>query len=356
MTDKGRDVVRLPAWVPERQVQDEARRIYLERLRRIDEDPATAPPLFVATLVRYHNEVTLGPSNAKRPATAAIEMSALRNIACWLIDRDAGREEAPGKPADLLPPSRPLAKLVEAHDLQLTQFGPQELARLVAYLSRRMSAAGVNMTLRVLRAALNWAVHMELIHKHPVGKLSLLPRTARTDGARYEAADRRKRHYTQEELARLDAALDGEARRWVRLSYLTGARLGELERLRPEHIDRKEGVVHIPAGKTSAHIVLLTPSMAQELEGWTGWTVQAVTHGRRVLHACRDLDIVVAQSLHGLRHSLVTALRQAGLPLEDIARWLGQSLGRSPVTGVYDHAHMAALRRVAEAIPVPWET
>ncbi len=113
----------------------------------------------------------------------------------------------------------------------------------------------------------------------------------------------------------------------------------------------------LPA-EVDSTVVALFPVLESVLDAWAGtWTVRQDAHYRAVQGAVRELGIEIAQPLHGIRHTLVTDLRAAGVPTEDVARWVGHSLLGATwgvITGTYDHAHLQTLKRVANMIEVPW--
>jgi integrase len=359
-----REVIRRPAWLTEPQVRDEARRLFLDRMRGIGGPGPQAPqqPLLIATLLRYHHEVSLGPTRPRRPATLRAELRAIRDAAAWLIDRAHGFESAPRPPRIIMPRSITTAAAVGALDIPLTDFDTAALRRLTDYLARRTGVGGVNLTLCRLRVVLRWAVESGLIDRQPIGRRSLLSLHTQTIGGKTPPPADRKRHYTLEEVARLDAALDGDARRWARVHYLTGARPGELIQLQARDIDRAGGMLRIPAGKTGERRILLFPALTAELEGFERWphvrTSDPAAWYCRCIGAARTaLGISAVKPLHAYRHALITALGAVGAALQDRARWCGHSLGgESLVTHGYDHAHLESLRRIAALIPVPWQS
>jgi integrase len=350
-----RRVVRLPyAMFSRAEAEAEMRRLYREGLKEAASDPLPPRELLLENLLAYHRTQTCGPA-PKRPKTQETEFLAIRDVACWLSDTARGREDTPSAPADILPPGMILRAWAPVVDVPLESFDAEALDRLKTYLARRLGATTVNIRLRALAVILRWLVERGKLARQPIQGRALLSERIRTTGATTAPAKSRKRHYTLGELALLDGALHGEARRFARLAYLTGARRGELAALTPACIDEPQGLLHVPAGKTTAHAVLLTPAIRAELSDWGGWTVRGDYIGRVLRQAVGRLGIDVAQPLHGLRHALTTALSGVGVSWEDISRWQGRAVrsGMGSV-GAYDHAHMEALRRVAAQIPIPW--
>lgn len=345
----------LPLHLTQRQADAEARRIYARMLDGADGGTPARAPMLLETLAEHHRRVACGPARPVRPRTAKSYAGTVANVACWLLDP---YPRAPSRPVQLIDGGTAAdpadaARAALAADFPVEEFRGRRLDDLIDYLARRMSATGVNLQLRNLRLMLRWAERMELIRRCPITRETMLREDRRTEGARTAPPDERKRHLSQGELAALDGALDPEARRWLRIGYLTGARATALHSLRPAGWDGEE--LTIPAGKTRGYSLPAPPALAAELAGWTGWRWGLAWYRQRLRVAADALGIEMAWPLHSLRHALATALRDAGLPLEDAALWLDQSVPGAGVTRRYDHSVRTALLRVGAAIPVPWK-
>jgi|GEM_PF-6053472 len=351
-----RKEVRLPYDLFTRaEAEKEMRRMYRDLLAEADAEHAPAPPMLLDNLLRYHREQTCGPA-PKAPKTQETEFLAIRDVAAWLTDAAEGREDSPSRPRDIIPAGMVLAAWAPSVDMPLAAFDRDALDRFRAYLARRVSATTANLRLRCLAVILRWLVERGRLDRQPITGKAMLSERVRTAGATTPPAKSRKRHYTLDELRRLDAELHGEFRRFARLAYLTGARRGELAILTPAGVDEREGLLHLPAGKTTPHAVILIPAIRAELDGWTGWTMRRGYYTKVVRAAVARLGIDVAQPMHGFRHSQTTALSAVGASWEDISRWQGRALKTVlGSVGAYDHAHMEALRRVADKIVVPWD-
>jgi len=354
-----RDVVRLDPRLTQKQVEKVAQQMYLSRLMQVDGQHQTYANL-IETLVDYYERAVIGP-RPKSAGTAKITRYTIGQLSRFLHDKNEGQLQRPSPAEDLLPDGLNAEPKLYAHiwhllDEPLETFDHRQVGDFSDYLCRQLSATSVNMVLRSLKAAMSWAIGQDLIEVNPVRRGAMVPAGTVTAGARQRVD--RKRHLTWHELKRFFAAIDGDTRTFCQMLYLTGARAGQLWALRPQHIDRERGILSIPSGKTKGHIVLYMPEMEKLLANWTGWQYITTTYTQQVRRVLTELGIDLAQPLHGFRHTLSTVLReQGGLPLEDIARWVGHALpGQGKlVTGTYDHSHMEALKRVSQAIPIPWD-
>jgi len=354
-----RDVVRLDPRLTQKQVEKVAQQMYLSRLMQVDGQHQTYANL-IETLVDYYERAVIGP-RPKSAGTAKITRYTIGQLSRFLHDKNEGQLQRPSPAEDLLPDGLNAEPKLYAHiwnllDEPLETFDHRQVGDFSDYLCRQLSATSVNMVLRSLKAAMSWAIGQDLIEVNPVRRGAMVPAGTVTAGARQRVD--RKRHLTWHELKRFFAAIDGDTRTFCQMLYLTGARAGQLWALRPQHIDRERGILSIPSGKTKGHIVLYMPEMEKLLANWTGWQYITTTYTQQVRRVLTELGIDLAQPLHGFRHTLSTVLReQGGLPLEDVARWVGHALpGQGKlVTGTYDHSHMEALKRVSQAIPIPWD-
>jgi integrase len=354
-----RDVVRLDPRLTQKQVEKVAQQMYLSRLMQVDGPHHTYANL-IETLVDYYERAVVGP-RPKSAGTAKITRYTIGQISRYLHDKIQGQLSHPSPPDELLPDGLNAEPKMYAHiwnliDQPLETFDHRQVSEFSDYLCRQLSATSVNMVLRSLKAAMSWAIEQDLIDVNPVRRGAMVPAGTVTAGARQRVD--RKRHLTWHELTRFFAVIDGDARLFCQMLYLTGARASQLRALTPAHIDRERGVLSIPSGKTKGHIVLWMPQMEKLLADWTGWSYITTTYTQQVRRVLNELGIDLAQPLHGFRHTLSTVLREhGGLPLDDIARWVGHALpGQGKlVTGAYDHSHMEALKRVAKAIQIPWD-
>lgn len=233
--------------------------------------------------------------------------------------------------------------------------------------SRRSPKVALN-TFRVLNAMLKQAVRWQLTSQNPCDAID---------------APRAKRYVAQppthEELQRLLAVADETPYGPVaRLAVLTGARQGELLRLRWRDVDWAEGRLTVAGTKTagSVRIVdlgglamdLLAKHRAAEKEkrlklgpgaqcgsndatvvtNIVGKPVDASGLKRTWRRIVRDANVGKVR-FHDLRHASATYLLRAGVPVQVVSQRLGHTR-TSTTTDVYAHVMPGMGREAAEAL------
>jgi integrase len=116
--------------------------------------------------------------------------------------------------------------------------------------------------LRVLGAIFRSAVKRGYAGRSPLDRLD--------DSHRPRAARRESPFFTDAELPRLEAELDGMHLTMLRLSYLTGLREGELAALTWADVNNSERKIHVRKAKTTAGIrrVFFTEDVSMMLAAW----------------------------------------------------------------------------------------
>ncbi|AZG75900.1 tyrosine-type recombinase/integrase [Methylocystis rosea] len=217
---------------------------------------------------------------------------------------------------------------------------------------KRRRQATANRTLTVLRAALNQAF-----------------RDGKTDSdaawravkpfREVEAA--RVRYFTVDEAQRLVNAAQGAFCHLVNAALLTGARYGELARLRVGDFNADAGTVFVSKSKSgkARHVVLTeegqrffrqlvagreanAPMLEKDGGGAWGQSHQL----RPMKDACEGARIKPAAGIHVLRHTYASLLTMAGAPLNVVA----QNLGHSDTRMCEKHYAHLAPSYVAETI------
>jgi integrase len=135
----------------------------------------------------------------------------------------------------------------------------------------------------------------------------------------------------------------------IRLLILTGCRLGEILKLKWEHVDCDAGVLNLPDSKTGAKVVYLGQPAVEVLRAaprlpdnpWVIWGRKPGAH----LYGLQDVwERVCARAglkdarIHDLRHSFASAAVAAGQGLPMI----GKLLGHTQVQTTAHYAHLAA--------------
>lgn len=219
-----------------------------------------------------------------------------------------------------------------------------------------------NRVLTVLKAALNWAYRERLVTDDTAWRL--LKPFKGTTAARVRFLD------TEEQNALLQAAA-GALRRLVAAALMTGARFGELARLRVSDFDPANGSIFIAKSKSGkprhvplndgglalfASLATGRPSSAFLLtrENGKGWKPREYSDEYKAAVAAAGLEHI---TFHELRHSYASTMVRAGAGLIIVA----EALGHSDVRMVTKHyAHLApsfvaeTVRRTAPNLISAW--
>jgi integrase len=219
-----------------------------------------------------------------------------------------------------------------------------------------------NRILTVLKAGLNWAYHQRLVTDDTAWRL--VKPFKGTTAARVRFLD------TAEQNALLLAS-SGALRRLVAAGLMTGARFGELARLRVSDFDRANGSVFIAKSKSGKprHVPLtdggveLFTSLAADRgtneflltrDNGKQWKSGEYREQYKVALALANLEHM---TFHELRHSYASTMVRAGAGLIVVA----EALGHSDVRMVTKHyAHLApsfvaeTVRRTAPNLSVAW--
>jgi integrase len=161
------------------------------------------------------------------------------------------------------------------------------------------------------------------------------------------------RYLSTDEAKRLCNTCQPDLRRLVRGALLTGARYGELIRMRTRDYSRDAQTVTIPEAKggKARHVVLNDEGVAlfDELTAGRsggdlifthddGSTWKASQQTRPIAEACQRASIEPAISFHVLRHTHASLLAMAGAPMAVVAAQLGHADTR--ITE-HHYAHLA---------------
>jgi integrase len=178
-----------------------------------------------------------------------------------------------------------------------------------------------------------------------------------------------ERFLSGEELARLGTAL-AEAERngrempsaiaAVRLLACTGARAGEIQGLRWEHVDLAGRCLRLPTSKTGRKVIHLNEPALEVLSELarrrTGnpWVIEGakpdapLVNIRKPWHRIRKAADLPDVRLHDLRHSFASVAVAGGLSLPIIGALLGHT--QPATTARYAHLAADPLRAATEAI------
>ena len=226
-------------------------------------------------------------------------------------------------------------------------------------LRRRRDTA--NRTLTVLKAALNWAYNHQLVEDDKAWRL-VKPFRATTAA--------RVRFLETAEQQRLLNTAEGALRDLIGAALMTGARFGEIARLRVRDFDRTNGSVFIAESKSgkARHVALTAGGVAlfERLAAGKASTSPLLTQDsgerwkpatyQRAFKDALERAKIENLTLHELRHSYASTMVRAGAPLIVVA----EALGHSDTRMVSKHyAHLApsyvadTIRRTAPDLVLP---
>ena len=209
----------------------------------------------------------------------------------------------------------------------LSSFRPEDIERERAAIRAAKSATVANRWLAVVSGVFGAAVRAELLGRNPV-------KNVRSD----REAPPRSRTLSTEEMGRLLAALEGEKERdpWaaagVLLAVLTGARRGEILRLRWEDVRLDEGFARLPDSKSGKPRFLALPARAvEELRELHRVGSYVVAPARDPLPG-KDGKLPPEKPRADLKAAwerLTTAAELEGITFHDLRRTFGRELNRA---------------------------
>jgi integrase len=223
-----------------------------------------------------------------------------------------------------------------------------------AYVKARRKAGRSDGTiwteLNHLRIALSWAARQGLIAGAP--PIELPPRPPP-----------KERYLTRDEIARLlDAATQPHIRLAILLMLSTGARVGAVLDLTWNRVDFARGVVDLRlsgtgprkgravvpmnAGLRAALQTARAAALSDHVVEWAGGPVRSI---RRGFAAAVTAAALKAVSPHVLRHSAAVHMAEAGVPMSEIAQFLGHS-STAVTERIYARYSPDHLRRAADVV------
>ncbi len=243
-------------------------------------------------------------------------------------------------------------------DIALYELKPEHIESMFADLAERGFSKNTIILVRsVLSRALDHAEKRGMIPRNPV-RLTIIPSSAKEP--------RRRRTLNHEELKRFLAVIKGEEDEafWT-AAVLLGLRPGELVGLMWEDVDLEENVIHVAKArketvygyaigslKTRGSLrVLAMPNrlleaMRRHRDDTTGeglvfpgedggiWHPEAVR--RRLRKLCKQAGIDPPVVPYELRHTAASMLSDAGVPIEELADFMGHTTTRM-LEQVYRH-------------------
>jgi integrase len=250
--------------------------------------------------------------------------------------------------------SAALAKLRKAHGtIKATALTREQVAAL--HKSMRTAPYAANWFLAAVSGLFSWASAQGLIPKEHANPARQIPRYR-------EFA--RERFLTQDELARLGAALrtapvDRYAVAAILVLLLTGARLNEILHARRDWLDAERGLLNLPDSKVGRRSLFLSAqalAVLQSLPRMHGnpYLFPGAVAGRPRKNLDRPWAFIKQAAelgnlrLHDLRHSFASVGAGGGLGLPVLGKLLGHS--QPGTTQRYSHIGDDPARQAAAAI------
>ncbi len=177
----------------------------------------------------------------------------------------------------------------------------------------------------LFRAALNWAVKMRFIPEAPY-----LPAPP--------AGKPRDRHLTRDEFKRLYAAAqEPHVRTFLALGVFSGLRHGAILSLTWDQIDRRRMTIRPEGGsdnKKRANVPINTPlALALSTAAWlhhgpyvVHWKGNQIKSIKKGFHRSVERAGIEPVRIHDLRRTCAIWQAEAGVPIGQIAEWLGDSI------------------------------
>lgn len=230
---------------------------------------------------------------------------------------------------------RQAAKLDQTGKNVLPEFGHLSVAQITAddcrsYIAKRRKAGRKDATIRTelgcLRTALKWAVKAKLIREAPHIELPATPPP-------------RERYLDRTEVAKLlDAAVDPHIRLAMLLMLTTAGRIGALLELTWDRVDLdrrmirlaksdigpRKGRATVPINDTlmAALTVAREAALSDYVIEWGGRRVGSIKTGFNAAVARAKIDHCTP---HDLRRTAGRLMAEAGVPIEQIAEYLGHT-------------------------------
>lgn len=215
---------------------------------------------------------------------------------------------------------------------------------------RPLSDGTIIRELVTLRAAFRWAIGERWISQEPLVEVPAAPPP-------------RDRWLTRPEAQRLaDAAVAPHVRTFIMLGLYTGARAGALLELTWDQIDFEAGRIALGRGRGNKRravvpiVAELRSELADALERAVGRYVVSPSEKRLAsiktgFNAAAGRAKLEGVTPHTLRHTAASWMVQRGVPIEQVASFLGNSAAM--VEKVYGHQHPDHLRQAADALSAP---
>ncbi len=266
---------------------------------------------------------------------------------------------------------RYIAPLLPDHgDISLDQVRRADLRAVQdALLRRGLAKTTIDGALSALSSLMRDAMDIELIDANPAARLRVRAGDPRLNPKRGPV---RRRAVSPQEIAAFLAALDEADRAVCSASLLTGCRPGELFAVHERTVDEKaqmiylhqtidrygrlmnglKGTHHVADEDKRGRWTLMPAPLIELVRERSGWLFPsprgkhwAIRNFYRDVWTPAQREAGVAFALYDLRHTFASRLIAGGIPLVEVAAWMGHSLRAgghelvaNTTTRVYTHA------------------
>ena len=234
-------------------------------------------------------------------------------------------------------------------------------------LAEGRAPATANIAVKILRGPLNLARRQGLLLNNPAEAVDMVTSDAGEKGV-----------FTPKDIAKLLAAADDEWKGLILAGYFTGARLGDLAKLRQKDVDLERMSIAFGQIKTKQFIEIpVHPEfgkwLASRPEATPGQPVFPSFHGApiggatglsvrfKTIMAKAGIEVSVTErsgnkgrnrsshSFHSLRHSFNSAMANAGVSQEIRQRLTGHA--SKAINDRYTHTDLETLRKAVGSVP-----
>jgi integrase len=261
----------------------------------------------------------------------------------------------------------------ERAEQPITEVTPGDLVRFRNTLAKQTSPSTVNHDLICVRMIFKAARQFGRISEDPGEFLKPIREFD-------DPNEEKRRPFTIPELQRLLAVVDDEWKSMIRIGLYTGARLSDIALLRWSNIDLERGELRFTSRKTAKSTLLpIVGPLQAHIEGLPSsddaddflhpraagtFNRQNISAGLskqfgelldqaglRQIKATGSLNRRRANGLsfHSLRHSTVSLLKDAGVPMAVVLEIVGHSDAKT--SALYTHVGREALERAANGFP-----
>jgi integrase len=261
----------------------------------------------------------------------------------------------------------------ERADQPITEVTPGDLVRFRNTVAKQVGPSTVNHDLVAVKMIFKAARRLGRITEDPAEFLAPIREFD-------DPSETKRRPFTVTELRSLLAAADDEWRSMIRIGLYTGARLSDIALLRWSNIDLQRGELKFSARKTgkatllpivgplAAHIESL-PSSDNPNEFLHPRAAETFLRRNISAHLSNQFAALLelaglrtlkppgssnrrranALSFHSLRHTAVSLLKDAGVPMAVVLEIVGHSDAQT--NALYTHVGREALERATSAFP-----